>query len=660
MIEFYNITVKDGQSLVDLAMQEYGTVDGVLWLVQDNPETLASMDDEPAAGTLLNIRFKPPVEDAKRLEYVRKGKDYTVVKQEVVVVGEGGADGTVRNSNSTYSMAVPSGLTRVFPDTPIENSAGDVIDTAPSGVARTLPDKAVKNTNGNTVDTVRAGEDALAPDSDLFDSAGNSIGQAVSGEDTTIADAHVLKSDGVSNLLDIKATDSALTTEVFDAMSSDEIVADVNAQDAAKIAEVKFALATKYTQDISFAYGSGDRKTLHIQFKGYVVMPFSNLVNIASVAVYNNGVLKSSTFATEIGDIVSITVTRSNAGLDSSLTVKGTFDDQSPSLVYSRPKGGNEQYTYVLLDNNTIDVLDNSLLNSSNVSGGAWVTNPNIGNIALSADGYQGLLYRTSTDKVMAIATNGAVSHIHPTTHAVTRVTGLSISSGLRKVYYDWRNDLLGITDTNYGHRKVLPDTPATVIKTYKRYGRDHAQYFGLMDRGRIMIAPSILLDSESDNAWTLDFQGVSGFCYAVFDSDKGRFVYGLNNGMWIVDPFTNTVVQNITHSQSQSRLLLNRNARKVYANNWYNSNTATQGFAIIDLDAFTTTNLYRVGATSSCIFSHVYNLLMRTLQTGTAMQVYDTNGSAWLPDVTLSSTAKSFDLCNELICFNSTQNYYE
>lgn len=48
-------TVTEGQNLVDLAIQHYGSVECVFDLIDDNPDTVLNLDYEAAPGDVLNI-----------------------------------------------------------------------------------------------------------------------------------------------------------------------------------------------------------------------------------------------------------------------------------------------------------------------------------------------------------------------------------------------------------------------------------------------------------------------------------------------------------------------------------------------------------------------------------------------------------------------------
>lgn len=50
------IIVQEDQSLMDIALQEYGSVEAVQWIVEDNPGTIDSIVENLYYGMLLNIR----------------------------------------------------------------------------------------------------------------------------------------------------------------------------------------------------------------------------------------------------------------------------------------------------------------------------------------------------------------------------------------------------------------------------------------------------------------------------------------------------------------------------------------------------------------------------------------------------------------------------
>ena len=65
----YSIKIKKGQSVYDVSIQEYGTIEGVDFLLEDNPEL--DLFAIPGAGTFLLIRETPELVDNKNLKTFR-------------------------------------------------------------------------------------------------------------------------------------------------------------------------------------------------------------------------------------------------------------------------------------------------------------------------------------------------------------------------------------------------------------------------------------------------------------------------------------------------------------------------------------------------------------------------------------------------------------
>lgn len=62
------ITVQDGQSIYDIALQEYGSVEGVFHICEDNEGV--NLEDELQTGQQLLIAHEPI--DAQVVEYYRR------------------------------------------------------------------------------------------------------------------------------------------------------------------------------------------------------------------------------------------------------------------------------------------------------------------------------------------------------------------------------------------------------------------------------------------------------------------------------------------------------------------------------------------------------------------------------------------------------------
>lgn len=70
----YEKKVAANQSIYDLAIQEYGDVEAIFTIADDNPETFTAIDIDIPIGTVLKFRVLPAdagVTDVKRANYFR-------------------------------------------------------------------------------------------------------------------------------------------------------------------------------------------------------------------------------------------------------------------------------------------------------------------------------------------------------------------------------------------------------------------------------------------------------------------------------------------------------------------------------------------------------------------------------------------------------------
>lgn len=59
-MRYRQVRVMSGQTLADVAVQEYGHMDGVWLLLEDNPGLVADLGEVPAPGTVVNVRVDVP------------------------------------------------------------------------------------------------------------------------------------------------------------------------------------------------------------------------------------------------------------------------------------------------------------------------------------------------------------------------------------------------------------------------------------------------------------------------------------------------------------------------------------------------------------------------------------------------------------------------
>lgn len=73
MKDFYSISSEEGQTIYDVALQEYGDYGAVFMLMEDNP-VIADLNHDLAANTKLFIRNNPDVDDVELMRYIRDKK----------------------------------------------------------------------------------------------------------------------------------------------------------------------------------------------------------------------------------------------------------------------------------------------------------------------------------------------------------------------------------------------------------------------------------------------------------------------------------------------------------------------------------------------------------------------------------------------------------
>lgn len=89
---YKSIVIKEGQSILDISVQEYGNISGVWLIMEDNPE-LGSLDDNLTSGVLLRIRVSDPKKDVATAAYMQNNGGGTGT----------GTDDKVGDYNSDYS-----------------------------------------------------------------------------------------------------------------------------------------------------------------------------------------------------------------------------------------------------------------------------------------------------------------------------------------------------------------------------------------------------------------------------------------------------------------------------------------------------------------------------------------------------------------------------
>lgn len=78
--DYKEVRVLSGQSLYDIALQEYGVVASIFVLFQDNTDVLPYLNYAPSAGTILKVRTTKPTlsEDNIQVAEYYENKDAVV------------------------------------------------------------------------------------------------------------------------------------------------------------------------------------------------------------------------------------------------------------------------------------------------------------------------------------------------------------------------------------------------------------------------------------------------------------------------------------------------------------------------------------------------------------------------------------------------------
>lgn len=74
-MEMYIVKIEEGQTIWDIAIQEYGDV-LMAWAILEDNATLTDLNDDLAPGTELKIRQAPTVQDKELMNYFRTNKIY--------------------------------------------------------------------------------------------------------------------------------------------------------------------------------------------------------------------------------------------------------------------------------------------------------------------------------------------------------------------------------------------------------------------------------------------------------------------------------------------------------------------------------------------------------------------------------------------------------
>lgn len=105
---YKQVILLTGQTLYDLAIQEYGHTDGLWLILEDNPGIASDLSSVPAPGTLVNIRLDvPELSDNNRLiaaEFARRGQKVASGAQATIIVSQYATAGYWQQGYSTLKQ----------------------------------------------------------------------------------------------------------------------------------------------------------------------------------------------------------------------------------------------------------------------------------------------------------------------------------------------------------------------------------------------------------------------------------------------------------------------------------------------------------------------------------------------------------------------------
>lgn len=128
-MKFYQTETRPGDTLLSIAIREYGNAEGQYLILADNPQLSDDLTGELDAGAWLNIRTgddaAAPIPYFPELEQARKGKQYTIVRIEGNEGGSSEAAHLLHYDGTAY-IDVASGGTQVLPSAKVRQ-AGVVV-----------------------------------------------------------------------------------------------------------------------------------------------------------------------------------------------------------------------------------------------------------------------------------------------------------------------------------------------------------------------------------------------------------------------------------------------------------------------------------------------------------------------------------------------------
>lgn len=335
------------------------------------------------------------------------------------------------------------------------------------------------NINGDLLDTVPAGNVLNVP---VLNSASAEVG-IITDDEVIVADGHDIIKDTAGNTLwniDVPATNTTITViQDTEVSINSSPFADVLAQDDLNIV-VKDTTGSAVGSKIGNEWivpGSNSRAltlvfNLNCAESAEFVTDYVGSItetsdtNIATKTFTKNGASVSMPFNVIIGDIINITITKSNPLSNAQVIItKGSFDAVSSSFA-TPILGGDGRYMFALAGGtqtiNVIDLSNHTIINTITLPAGK-----NFECLVFRAINKSMYVFGNETCRVDADPSSGTFMNVYAldgTSNASTaRVDG---HARIRNICYDYYNDEF-IADLNSGWFIKLILTGSTYTVTY-------------------------------------------------------------------------------------------------------------------------------------------------------------------------------------------------
>jgi hypothetical protein len=422
-------------------------------------------------------------------------------------------------------------------------------------------------------------------------------------DDGQVPTAGVRKADGVTVLTTIVAGLYKTTQQILTLMSGAEIVADLNAIGNPQKAYVARQLDNVYTYTVNISAIGDDSRAFQLQHTGTI-----DTVTPANLTTYTfkiNGTTAAVPFTHNRGDLLTITVTRTNTALAGSIVLTG-YDAAEANTALSAADQAADRYIAIINPvDQTVSVIDTDVIknNLNSHAGGLWGgLNPVIATITLTPVAtYRCIAYR-ETDKCWYVFANGRILKIdaNPASPTfATILTSIAPTTGFGSIAsavgYDFDRDLFWVQDIS-GNR-LSKSTPAGVSANMSlmNSGSSAAALVNYIPGLRSVWLGGTLFDTLTE-VINGGLNSGSPLGMAALNRKNGLLYVVENSRMYVVNAYNRTLVTSLSNNARRSGIAINETADRAYASDMFGStivvvNTATNTTAATITKANVDTN---------------------------------------------------------------------